>query len=184
MSFLPKAWLARILLPAGVHIMQSARLVLPFAALSLLLNGCVSNRIYRPGTASEQTAPVVSTGAAPSNFKLGIIEFDDMGESWEKCTSLTDPSNCQLSRVLNLIREEKKSGDVEQRLIRSLRPPSTVKPEYSALIFPTRVLPIHDRPDYHVMQTMPGAPVTIWRIYPRLMRGFTPALAFPLIRLH
>jgi hypothetical protein len=76
------------------------------------MNGCVSNRIYRPGSAAVQTAPVVDGRVSPANFKLGIIEFDDMGESWEKCTSLTDPNNCQLSRVLDLIREEKKSGDV------------------------------------------------------------------------
>jgi hypothetical protein len=92
--------------------MQPCRSFLPLLALGLLIDGCVSNRIYRPGGAAVQTAPIVDGAVTPSNFKLGIIEFDDMGESWEKCTSLTDPNNCQLSRVLNLIREGKKSGDV------------------------------------------------------------------------
>ncbi len=92
--------------------MQSLRRILPLFALALLIDGCVANRIYRRGGDAVQTAPVVDGATSPSNFKLGIIEFDDMGESWEKCTSLADPNNCQLSRVLNLIREEKKSGDV------------------------------------------------------------------------
>ena len=92
--------------------MPLTRRFVPLIALTLLLNGCVANRIYRPGMAAVQTAPVVNGQPAAANFKLGIIEFDDMGESWEKCTSLTDPNNCQLSRVLQLIRDEKKSGDV------------------------------------------------------------------------
>ncbi|HEY1254630.1 MAG TPA: hypothetical protein VGF01_07615 [Terracidiphilus sp.] len=92
--------------------MHSLRRILPLFAWALLINGCVANRIYRPGSSAVQMAPVVGGVASTSNFKLGIIEFDDMGESWEKCTSLADPNNCQLSRVLNMIREEKKSGDV------------------------------------------------------------------------
>lgn len=84
----------------------------PFLAVALLLSGCVSNRIYRSDGQAVQTAPVVAGATLPSKFKLGIVEFDDMGESWEKCRSLTDPNNCQLSRVLDMIRQEKKSGDV------------------------------------------------------------------------
>jgi hypothetical protein len=81
-------------------------------ALSLLI-GCVPNKIYRKGNAAIQTAPVVPGSTPPSHFKLGMIEFDDMGESWEKCTSLTDPNNCQLTRTLDLIRKEKqRTGEV------------------------------------------------------------------------
>jgi hypothetical protein len=90
--------------------------VLPFFAmlpLPLLFTGCVPNRIYRPGDAAVQSAPVVAGQPTPSHYKLGIVEFDDMGESWEKCTDLSVPTNCQLSRVLDLIKTEKqKSGDV------------------------------------------------------------------------
>jgi hypothetical protein len=82
-------------------------------AALLLLTGCVPNKIYRPGAAAIEEAPVVVGATPPSHFKLGMIEFDDMGESWEKCTSLTEVDNCQLTRTLDLIRKEKqKSGEV------------------------------------------------------------------------
>jgi hypothetical protein len=80
---------------------------------SLMLSGCVRNRLYRPGTAAIESAPTVAGSTSPAHFKLGIIEFDDMGEAWEKCTSLSDPANCQLTRVVDLIRKEKQTyGDV------------------------------------------------------------------------
>ncbi len=75
------------------------------------LAGCVANKMYRPGAAAIQDPPLVD--GARAHFKLAMIEFDDMGESWEKCTSLADPSNCQLTRTLDLIRTEKqRAGDV------------------------------------------------------------------------
>ena len=86
---------------------------LPCLAALALLTGCVPNRIYRPGDKAVQLAPMVQGQTAPSNYKLGIVEFDDMGEAWEKCTDLSVPTNCQLTRVLDLIRSEKKrTGDV------------------------------------------------------------------------
>jgi hypothetical protein len=91
---------------------RKIRIASSLAALSLL-TGCVSNKIYRPGPAAIQTAPVTAGVNGPSHFKLGIIEFDDMGESWEKCTSLFDPNSCQLTRTLALIQSEKqRAGDV------------------------------------------------------------------------
>jgi hypothetical protein len=96
--------------------MQWRCLVLFCFSSILLLSGCVRNTIYRPGPASLETAPVVTgstSSSSSSHFKLGVIEFDDMGESWEKCTSLTEPENCQLTRTLDLIRKEKqRAGDV------------------------------------------------------------------------
>lgn len=81
------------------------------AALPLLtLIGCVPNKPWRPGPAAVQTAPVVADSTTPGHFKLGFVEFDDMGEYWEKCTSLTDPNNCQLTRTLDLIEKEKQGG--------------------------------------------------------------------------
>ncbi len=77
---------------------------------ALLLTGCVRNKPWRSGSSSVQTAPLVAGSTTPANFKLGIVEFDDMGESWEKCTSLTDVNNCQLTRTLDLIRREKQGG--------------------------------------------------------------------------
>ena len=86
---------------------------MPFFALLVSLTGCVPNRIYRPGEMAVQSAPMVQGQARPSHYKLGIVEFDDMGESWEKCTDLSAPTNCQLSRVLDLIKTEKqRAGDV------------------------------------------------------------------------
>jgi hypothetical protein len=83
-----------------------------FVALSFL-TGCVPNKIYRPGPAAVQPAPIVDGIPGPSHFKLGMIEFDDMGEAWEKCTSLSDPNNCQLTRTLALIQSEKqRAGSV------------------------------------------------------------------------
>ena len=79
-------------------------------AALLTLTGCVRNKPWRAGSASVQTAPVVAGATGPGHFKLGIVEFDDMGESWEKCTSLTDPNNCQLTRTLDLIQKEKQGG--------------------------------------------------------------------------
>ena len=91
--------------------MLPSKFVIALAAVSaLLLTGCVPNRPWRSGSLSVQTAPVVAGTTTPANFKLGIVEFDDMGESWEKCTSLTDPNNCQLTRTLDLIRQEKQGG--------------------------------------------------------------------------
>jgi hypothetical protein len=83
---------------------------LPVLASLLLTVGCVPNKIYRPGEMAVQTAPTLPDTGASAHFKLGILEFDDMGESWEKCTSLQDPNNCQLTRVLELIQSEKRSG--------------------------------------------------------------------------
>jgi hypothetical protein len=74
--------------------LRRLRMALILAALPGL-TGCVANRMYRPGAAAIQSPPVVA--GAPAHFKLAMIEFDDMGESWEKCTSLADPSNCQLT---------------------------------------------------------------------------------------
>ncbi len=91
--------------------LRSAALCL--CVLTTLLNGCVANRIYRPGACAIQTAPKIAGATEPSPFKLGIVEFDDMGESWEKCSSLAEPDTCQLSRVLDLIRREKqRTGEV------------------------------------------------------------------------
>lgn len=93
--------------------MSRCRFFLPGLALTLLLTGCVKNTIYRPGPAAVELSPVVTDPPSPAHFKLGMIEFDDMGESWEKCTDLEEPANCQLTRVLDLIRKEKqRSGDV------------------------------------------------------------------------
>jgi hypothetical protein len=95
----------------GVNTMSKRHFALPSLAILTLLTGCVPNKIYRPGSAAVQTAPIVN--GAPALFKLGIVEFDDMGESWEKCTSLDEPDNCQLTRTLDLIRQEKrKTGSV------------------------------------------------------------------------
>ncbi len=86
---------------------------LPILSVLVFLTGCVPNKIYRPGDMAVQSAPVVQGQTTPSHYKLGIVEFDDMGESWEKCTDLTVATNCQLSRVLDLIKTEKEhAGDV------------------------------------------------------------------------
>ncbi|WP_213804728.1 hypothetical protein [Granulicella sp. dw_53] len=90
-------------------LLRRSSFMLPLLVFPLLI-GCVPNKIYRPGPAAVETAPIVAGSTTPAHFKLGVIEFDDMGESWEKCTSLTDPSNCQLTRTLDLIHKEKESG--------------------------------------------------------------------------
>jgi hypothetical protein len=95
----------------GVSLMLERRFVFPCLIVIALLTGCVPNKIYRPGPAAIQATPVVA--GSPAKFKLGIIEFDDMGESWEKCASLIQPDSCQLTRTLDLIRKEKqRTGDV------------------------------------------------------------------------
>lgn len=91
--------------------MAQRMLLVVCLALSTLLCGCVPNRLYRRGPLAIQTAPVVN--GVPAHFKLAMIEFDDMGEAWEKCHSLSNPDDCQLTRTLRLIQEEKRrSGDV------------------------------------------------------------------------
>jgi hypothetical protein len=91
--------------------MLDRRFVFPCLTVLALFTGCVPNKIYRPGPAAIQATPLVA--GSPAKFKLGIIEFDDMGESWEKCASLTQADSCQLTRTLDLIRKEKqRTGDV------------------------------------------------------------------------
>lgn len=80
---------------------------LPFLALLVCLTGCVPNKLYRPKNLALQNPPTLPGQVGPTHFKLGIVEFDDMGESWEKCTDLSVPTNCQLTRVLDLIKTEK-----------------------------------------------------------------------------
>lgn len=90
-----------------------ARRIVAIACLALttLLSGCVPNRLYRKQGLSIQEAPIVD--GLPAHFKLAMIEFDDMGEAWEKCHSLSEPDSCQLTRALELIRREKrKSSDL------------------------------------------------------------------------
>ena len=79
-------------------------------SLALSTNGCVSNRAYRSGAAAVQNrVPVADpgNGVQSADFKLGFVEFDDMGESWEPCPSLAEGTECQRSRVLAVIRNEK-----------------------------------------------------------------------------
>jgi hypothetical protein len=86
---------------------------LPFLAMLVCLTGCVPNKPYRPKNLALQNPPTLPGHVGPTHFKLGIVEFDDMGESWEKCTDLSVPTNCQLTRVLDLIKTEKqRTGDV------------------------------------------------------------------------
>jgi hypothetical protein len=93
--------------------MPHRRILVGCFALLPLLTGCVHNRIYRAHDAAVQNAPVIAGMPGPLHFKLGIVEFDDMGESWEKCTKLTETDNCQLTRTLDLIRKEKqRTGEV------------------------------------------------------------------------
>jgi hypothetical protein len=78
-----------------------------------LLTGCVPNRIYRPGPAAIETSPAIDGIPGGSHFKLAAIEFDDMGEAWEKCASISEVDSCQLSRTVDLIRTEKqRAGEV------------------------------------------------------------------------
>jgi pimeloyl-ACP methyl ester carboxylesterase len=73
----------------------------------------VPNRAYRRDAAAVQI-PVTplnrgnDTTGIPG-VALGFVEFDDMGELWESCPSLSAGNECQLSRVLSLIRAEKQN---------------------------------------------------------------------------
>jgi hypothetical protein len=60
----------------------------------MLLTWCVRNSMYRQGLSAIEAGPVLPGSASPGHFKLGMIELNDIDESWEKCASLTDPANC------------------------------------------------------------------------------------------
>ena len=87
--------------------------------LLLGLSGCVPNRIYRSREAAVQNpALILNPGSGPATIPdvaLGFVEFDDMGEFWESCSSLSAGTECQLSRVLALIRAKKQEqcGGIE-----------------------------------------------------------------------
>ena len=58
-------------------------------SLALSTNGCVETA-YRSGAAAVQNrVPVADpgNGVQSADFKLGFVEFDDMGEFWEPCPS-------------------------------------------------------------------------------------------------
>jgi len=104
-------------MPEGLQpTLSRTSLDLMLVVLSILIasTGCVPNRAYRPGEAATQAPPqplaTDSTQIHSGNFKLGFVEFDDMGELWEPCASLHLGTECQLSRVLALIRNEKKAS--------------------------------------------------------------------------
>jgi hypothetical protein len=87
-------------------------LILPLLLVgSLAMIGCVSNRLYRKGEAAVENPAILSIPKpelpSTEDFKLGFVEFDDMGELWEPCPSLNLGTECQLSRVLALVRNEK-----------------------------------------------------------------------------
>jgi hypothetical protein len=88
-------------------------LILPWLLVgSLAMIGCVSNRLYRKDEAAVVSPAIIPTPkpASTEDLKLGFVEFDDMGELWEPCPSLNAGTECELSRVLALVRNEKQGA--------------------------------------------------------------------------
>lgn len=65
------------------------------AALSVLLSGCVSHRLYRP--VDHGSVQSFRSDDGQVDYKLAFVEFDDQGEMW-------DPR--QLKAALDLINQE------------------------------------------------------------------------------
>lgn len=97
--------------PSGLIITLLFAIEIPLLAFGMA--SCVPNRAYRRDGAAIEMAPTSPnqgnrTTGIPG-VALGFVEFDDMGELWEPCGSLSAGTECQLSRVLSLIRAEKQS---------------------------------------------------------------------------
>jgi hypothetical protein len=89
------------------------RTILSITLVALTLDGCVPNRAYRVREAAIEDPVILDSDPHLqdlSTLKLGFVEFDDMGEFWELCPHLDAGTECQLSRVLALIKREKQAA--------------------------------------------------------------------------
>lgn len=87
-------------------------LTLVFASLLVLTTGCVHNQRFQPSGVT--IAPILANGKAGA--RIAVIEFDGMGQLWDRCSLDTDQPPCQLRTALNYIKEQRlaaQSGNEE-----------------------------------------------------------------------
>ncbi len=97
-------------------------MILSAVFASCALTGCVKNVSFQQNR-SQPIGPPSLTGATPAaasdanapaslRQQVGIIEFDDMGELWDRCSLDASNGHCQLREVLAWV--EKERGEAEQ----------------------------------------------------------------------
>jgi hypothetical protein len=104
--------------------MRSTLTLLSTIVVSCVLTGCVKNRPFQlnvpqpigpPVLAKPLPASAGDTDAPASlGYKVGIVEFDDMGELWDRCSLDEGNRHCQLREVLAWVEKERVEAEREK----------------------------------------------------------------------